>query len=148
MSLAVDGPTQPHPRLARPRESWLGAVSIAIGLLGFAVFVCAAAGFSLVDRLPTTLDQYLPTRPGQSSLYHIQYADGSQGFATTNVVKPSTDSISYARVYATGQAVQLHTTYTNWQGTGQDHALDDYFARDGQQVVHIAEREAGNTSLF
>ena len=31
MSLAVDGPTQPHPRAARPRESWLGAVSVAIG---------------------------------------------------------------------------------------------------------------------
>jgi outer membrane protein assembly factor BamB len=148
MSLSVDGPTQPHRRAARPRESWLGALAVAGSLLAFAVLVCAAAGLSLVDYLPSALDQYLPTLPGQTSLYRVQYAGGSQGFATTNVVKPSPDSISYASVYATGQAIQLHTSYTNWQGTGLDHALDDYFARDGDQLVEIAELEAGVTTLF
>jgi outer membrane protein assembly factor BamB len=148
MSLAVDAPTQPHRRAARPRESWLGALAVAVSLLGFAVLVCAAAGLSLADHLPGTLDQYLPTLPGQTSLYRVQYAGGSLGFATTNVVQPSSDSISYAKVYATGQAVELHTSYTNWQGTGLDHALDDYFARDGDQLVQIAELEAGVTTLF
>ena len=141
-------PQPPAPGTARPRAGWLGAAAVALSLLGFALFVCLATGFSLLDRLPNTLDQYLPTRPGQTSLYRIQYANGSQGFATANVVRPSADSIAYARVYASGQAIQLHTTYTNWQGTGAEHALDDFFARDGQQLVQIAEREAGATTLF
>src|SRR5258708_22219121 len=148
MSLAVEGPTQPHPRAARARESGRGAIALAISLVAFAGLVCAAAALSLADRLPTTLDQYLPTRAGQSSLYRITYVDGSQGFATSNIVKPSTDSISYARVYATGQAIQQHTSYTNWQGAGQAHTLDDYFARDCQQLVQVAQRQAANTTVF
>ena len=148
MRLPVDGPTQPHRRAARPREGWLGTLAVAISLLGFAALVCAATGLSLADHMPGTLDRYKPLLPGQTSLYRIQYANGSRGFATANVFKPNSDSISYANVYATGQGIQVHIGYTNWNGTGLDHSLDDYYARDGDQLVEVAELDSGVTSLF
>ncbi len=148
MSLAIDGPTRPHPRASRPVESWGGTLAVAASLLIFAGLVCAAAAFSLADRLPRTLDRYLPTVPGQTSLYHVQYANGSVGFATANVVKPSSDSVAYGATYAPGQAIQVHTSYTNWLGTGANHDLDDFYGRGADGLVLIAELEAGVTTLF
>jgi len=148
MSLAIEGPTRPHPRVARPRESWWGTLAVAASLLIFAGLVCAAAALSLADRIPRPLDRYLPSRPGQTSLYRAQYANGSQGFATINVVKPGTDAATYVAVYASGQPLEVHTSYTNWQGTGANHDVEDYYAHTTDRLSLIAEQEAGVTSLF
>jgi outer membrane protein assembly factor BamB len=148
MGLLSDAPTRPRHPQPRPREGWRGAAAIVLSLFCLAACIGLATAVSLADRLPSTLDRYQPTRPGQSSLYRVQYAGGSQGFATTNVVKPSSDALSYVATLAAGRGIQVHNTYTDWLGTGALHSRDDYFARSGERLVEVGQLEAGLTTLF
>lgn len=148
MGLFSDVPTRPRHPQPRPREGWRGTAAVVLSLLCLAACICLATAVSLANRLPSTLDRYQSTRAGQSNLYRVQYANGAQGFATTNVVKPGSNALSYVATYAPGVGIQVHNTFTNWQGTGAIHSRDDYFSRNGERLVEVAQLEGGITTLF
>jgi outer membrane protein assembly factor BamB len=148
MGLLSDVPTRPRHPQPRPREGWRGTAAVVLSLLCLAACICLASAVSLASQFPSNLDRYQPTTAGQSSLYRVQYAGGAQGFATTNVVKPSSDALSYVATYAPGRGIQVHNTFTNWQGAGGIHSRDDYFSRNGERMVEVAQLEGGITTLF
>ncbi len=138
-------PGQPPPG---PREGWRGVIAILASLLGLAACIVLASAINLADLLPSTLTQYQPTTIGQASLYRVEYSGGGVGYATLNVVKPSTDAIAYVDTYAPGHTIQLHTTFTNWLGTGALHSRDEYYSRNGERLAEVGQLEAGLTILF
>lgn len=127
------------------RDSWRGCFAIAASLLGLTLCVCLAIGLSAADRLPNPLDRYLPLTPGTASLYRVTYADGSQGFLSVNVMPPDSESIAYAALY-NGDAVRVHSIYTNWQGGGETYTRDDYYSRRGQSLSLVAQKAQGQTT--
>jgi outer membrane protein assembly factor BamB len=129
------------------RDSWRGCLAIAVSLLGLTLCVCLAIGLSAADRLPNQLDRYLPLTPGTASLYRVTYADGSQGFLSINVTPPDSDSITYSALY-NGDAIQVHSIYTNWQGGGETYTRDDYYSRNGQTLSLVAQKAQGQTTLL
>ena len=142
VTVRADSPTRPNPALRRQRESWRGAGLTAAALAGLALCVCAAAGASLAGTFPSALDRYLSLTPGQASVYRITYADGNQGFASINVERPSSTSLSYAALAGEGgQAVQLRTHYTNWLGTGETYDRLDHYARQGGRMILVANED-------
>ncbi|MBI3241981.1 MAG: PQQ-binding-like beta-propeller repeat protein [Chloroflexi bacterium] len=131
------------------RESWLGCFTIAISLLGLSLCICLALVFTAADLVPSQLDRYVNLEPGQASLYRVTYAGGSQGFLSQNVVRPDTDAIPYARLQGEGgQAVQIQSIFTNWQGSGQTITSKDFYARGRSQLLLIARHLQGNVNLF
>jgi outer membrane protein assembly factor BamB len=116
------------------------------------VALCVGLGLGLIanSRFPRQLDRYLSLEPGQASLYRITYSNGGTGFYSINTLKPGSDSIAYAALQGQAiSAVQEHVIATNWQGQpGQVHSRDVFYARDGQTLQLIAQREAGTTTEF
>jgi outer membrane protein assembly factor BamB len=116
------------------------------------VALCIGLGLGLIadSRFPRQLDRYLSLEPGQASLYRITYSNGATGFYSLNTVKPGSDSITYAALQGQGaSAVQTHVIATNWQGQpGQMYSRDEFYARDGQTLQLIAQRETGSITTF
>ncbi len=127
------------------RDNWRGCFAIIFSLFGLALCVCLAIGLSAADHLPNQLDRYLPLTPGDASLYRVTYADGSQGFLSVNVIPPDNDGITYGALY-NGDAVQVHSIYTNWQGDGETYTRDDYYSRNGQILSLVAQKAQGRTT--
>ncbi len=148
MGLLSDTPTRPRLPQPRPRETWRGAAAVVLSLLALAACICLAAAVGLADQFPSTLDRYDPTAAGHSNLYRVSYAGGSQGFLTTNVIKASSDALSYVATYAPGRAIQVHNTFTNWNGTGALHSRDDYYSRSGGRLVQVAQLEETISTLM
>ncbi len=127
--------------MPQAREGWRGAALVVLSLVGVALCVCGTAAFILSDRVPTTLDRYVPTRTGEAGLYRVTYGDGSSGFLTVNVVRPNADSLSYAAVFGQGgRAVQVNYRFTNWQGTGASYTRVDSLARRGDRLLLLAQQ--------
>lgn len=149
MDALPDAPTRPNKALRRTRESWRGPSAIVISLLGLAACVCLAAALSLADRWPTELDRYFALDPGDTSVFRVTYAGGSQGLLTANAVHPSAASVSYATLAGDqGRPAQVHSHYTNWQGTGQAYIRDDHYSVSGGQLLLVAQEELIETYLF
>ncbi|HLF89022.1 MAG TPA: hypothetical protein VI451_08770, partial [Anaerolineales bacterium] len=137
-------------RVIRAREGWGGCFTIGFSLLGVILCVGVALGVIAATRWPRMLDRYLSLEPGNASLYRVTYGNGVTGFLSANTVKPNRDSITYAAVQGQGgDAVQVHTIATNWDGQiGQIHNRDDMYALESDSLVLIAQREDGTTTEF
>jgi outer membrane protein assembly factor BamB len=147
MAAIGDDITQRH-RRDTPREGWRGAALVALSVLTLMGCVCLLLGYGLAESLPRQIDRYLLTRPGDAGLYRVTYADGSTGFLTVNVIRPNSDSLSYAAVLGQGgQAVDVSYHFTNWQGSGQPYTRVDTLARNANRLLLLAQR-LPNTTVF
>ena len=143
----------PHaaPRSQPPtREGWGGCVAIVLSVVGVIGCVALALGMIFYRQYPRQLDQYLSLAPGQTSLYRVTYANGTEGFLSANTVQPDQDSLAYVTLRGQGgQAVQVHTIATNWQGqVGQRYTREDYYVRDGDTLLLLAQRTGGSPVQF